>query len=404
MLSIGAIAPTTQPAASIDQIITQLSSDDYHVRQAAADQLVDRGDAVRPQLATLAADPSDAERRNLAAGILARLDRIARQGPTFITLHQQNAPAQSVLDDLAKQAKVAIHFSPNALRANRLAPVTIDVDHKPFWIAVAEVSRLTRTHVQFGDASAGIELGTGRSSESPDGPLCQAGPFVITLVSASRERQLRYGDPHGVVSNDSLSLVLFVDPQSHPLEPPTATVDEAVDKSGRSILPADHSRLTSLNMRGKWTRSFSVELALDPEASVMKRLHGTIDATYAIESKTITVPDIQWNSHQFVSDGEASVKIDAATVGGRGGTYAISVKRKTPGLLDLSGLRLVDADNAILFDAKGSAMISGAGVIVLNGTFNKPTDIRRPVKLVWDVATRTETVHEPFVFTNLPLP
>src|SRR4051812_22300943 len=64
--------------------------------------------------------------------------------PAVITLHVGDGPARKVVEELSKRAGAVLPLTPPDLfDQNPLPPVTLDVDHKPFWTALEEVSRKT---------------------------------------------------------------------------------------------------------------------------------------------------------------------------------------------------------------------------------------------------------------------
>src|SRR5260221_3967984 len=69
---------------------------------------------------------------------------VATTQPARITLHAQEAPAREVLKRFAEQAGTTLPLSPADLLAkDPLAPVTINIDGQPFWVALEELSRKT---------------------------------------------------------------------------------------------------------------------------------------------------------------------------------------------------------------------------------------------------------------------
>src|SRR5437879_169849 len=64
--------------------------------------------------------------------------------PVSVTLHAHDMPSRALLDELSRQAGAPFPISPpDLLDKSPLPPLTLDLDHQPFWVAMEQISRKT---------------------------------------------------------------------------------------------------------------------------------------------------------------------------------------------------------------------------------------------------------------------
>ncbi len=141
-LALLLLAPALpQEDPRIRELLEHLSDDEIQVREKAAADLADLGQAAVPFLQRLSAS-ADLELRSRALAILRRISegevvgRHWRKGPR-ITLVSDGAPVASVLEDLERQAGDSFQYDPMDLRD----PVVLSVKDVSFWDAVEALCR-----------------------------------------------------------------------------------------------------------------------------------------------------------------------------------------------------------------------------------------------------------------------
>src|SRR5688572_22189881 len=133
---------TAEPTAEVRRLFEALSEDDWKAREAARDQLIERGDEVLPQVRKLAEGSQDPEVRASVAAIEAGIEAGAIDRPSLITLDLTDAPAQDVLREIIRQAHAEIPIWPENAWEHpplREAKVTVNVKRQPFWAVMREV-------------------------------------------------------------------------------------------------------------------------------------------------------------------------------------------------------------------------------------------------------------------------
>ena len=144
-----ATAPATQPAATqpasaVQAAVDDLTNDDFDIRQAAQQKLVEMGQAIEPQLRQLLTRDLSDEVRARVNGALRQIEENRLLGPAVITLHYQDAPLQQVLDDFSQQ--VGADLGVNGRQVTQYAEsrrATIDLDHTDFLTSMQVLSQLT---------------------------------------------------------------------------------------------------------------------------------------------------------------------------------------------------------------------------------------------------------------------
>ena len=363
-----ATAPATLPAtrAAATQLATppevaallkNLAADTWATRERAQRDLVALGPTVRPFVEQLAATASDAEARTRAAAVLRALEREAKFGETRVTLHYKNAEPKAVMDDLSRQAGgEAFSYQPppdpwkqlqqNVAEKDRMK-VTADADRQPFWPTVLRVAaaagvqpaaggygnRAGPTFQWSGQINPGAGGGNNANNANapefvPPTPTCFTGPFMVQAVAANYQlyRNVNFANNAGNGGNESLSLQLqvYAEPKLRVLTAAQIpTVSEAVDGTGKSLLPAGQNQGVYFQQVNGWGWSANVQLdpagfgaaevgaananaganaggananagGANPPAGgrVLKTLKGTLQITVATGTRTLSVPNL----------------------------------------------------------------------------------------------------------------
>ena len=108
LLACGFIfAQTSQPAttqsAELEQLIPQLSDNNFQTRESAEKKIIEIGEAAATRMDQLAKETSDPEVRLRAQNILKALERANYNKPTLVTLQFNNAAPAAAFEALYQQ-------------------------------------------------------------------------------------------------------------------------------------------------------------------------------------------------------------------------------------------------------------------------------------------------------------
>jgi hypothetical protein len=209
-------APATRPAGTVAQLVDRLSSEDFAARDSAQKALTDMGDSVEPQLrAALAGDLAD-ETRTRLNGVLHGIEERDLLGPSVISLHYDNAPVQSILDDFARQARadLGIHRAHIAdyVRGRR---ASINLDHASFWEALAAIDSATGLHPAPFNGERAMVLDSGDAPNMDFGRLRPSGAFAVMALAGQWNRAPFRRRP----SYPGVCLEIVAEPKLHVLGP-----------------------------------------------------------------------------------------------------------------------------------------------------------------------------------------
>jgi len=411
--------PTTLPNPEVDALIARLGGDDWRDRQKAEDRLVELGDEARAALAKAAAEIEGTERRTRAAVALARIDEIARNGPTLITLHLKDVNPSQVVAELSRQSGAPINTWPPEQFGHPRGgggfgagpKVTIDVDRQPFWLAVAAFCDKANVRVVQMGFNDGITFMQGGSAEL-NAPQCPSGQFLVIASGAQRNRSVTFGPAGGRQDFDSLSLRVYADPKAKVLQYASeAEVTEALDDKGKSM--GTHKAVAS-GMVGTPGRSytFAVNVPLtyaDDGYTKLARLKGTVQVLLASKTQTLEIPDMEKALNAPVAAAGRTVEVKQANLAGNNFNYRLVIHRAGMPLEqwhnlfnDIQGIHFTDATGNVRFNGGGGSLNDSE--CQTSGSFSGGAGIKGPIKMVWEMTTETKLQPVPFEFKDLPLP
>lgn len=244
-----ALAQSSQPttAPSIESLVSQLSADDWSAREAAQNKLVAMGPRATEALKRASRESPDDEVRQRAQAALAQIEQDQLIGPSVITLHLRDASVRSAFAELSRQAQTNLQPMPAELWDLRTWPtVTIDVEGKPFWLALRDLCDATGVELRqwseglrlmqaagggAGGAGGGPGWGTGRST------VC--GAFLVTLRQCTRTQSVEYTPTGENRSSDfSLTFQATAEPKLRVLRAAyVAKLEEATDDAANALVP-----------------------------------------------------------------------------------------------------------------------------------------------------------------------
>jgi len=360
---------------------------------------------------------------------------------TTITLHVQNADAREVVKQLAAQSGVTFESSGpwmwSGQNGSPIALVSLDLDHSPFWQAVAQFCTLA--HCTAWDDNAGglrLQPSYGFQSGTLSGVMDTSGPYSVVAQSIQRSStaNLATGD---ISHNDCIQLQLYVDPSLRILRYAQPWLDVADDDNGRSMVaqppPPDGQMMNSFSSSPVHIQA-TVPLKFGPQPGrALVNLSGEWRVVVPAEIKTMTIDNVSNAVGTTTTVGDYSMTITSCRLQGASGNVGMTVKRKTPPppnpvagaisqalfgansgpdqtdflMYKLQGgaLTLVDADGkSIAANGGGGGGLDQVqwNVSVFPGNqtgWGKP-----PIKLVWKIATQIRTDTVSFHFKDLTLP
>jgi hypothetical protein len=412
-----ATQPTTQPSPEVLALIEQMGAEKFQARVHAQAELVKMGAAAEPALKAAASDSPSAEIRARATAAVSEIDQNLADAPTYITLHVKDAKGGDVLKEFTRQAKVRVmgwpEFFWNGQAPGLIPPVTLDLDHVPFWEAIRALCKVTRTHPQF--------IGQGQPSDislvqGNSGEWDVQGRFAFEPTSISHDSSVDLING-GANRNDALAFTVFIDPKLHSasIDPPHLTVAE--DEHGTSLLPPDGANAAGFYSQGfqqMWSFTANAPLAFPANfGHTLARLEGTVTVHVPMDVQMLKIPDLAKAVGTTTTAGNRMVDVVSCSMNGNNILalhLSISKLGHSGGPIEPGGL-FQDFQQARVIDARGTQLnLMGGGTgsdttIDWQGQCNSGgRPLKPPFSLQWEITTKIESVTVPFKFKDLPLP
>ncbi|HSQ54447.1 MAG TPA: hypothetical protein VLM40_01780, partial [Gemmata sp.] len=238
--AIGKAAPTATPAKAADgkvaQLIADLGSDDYQVREKAGRELAAIGEQALPAMRTaLFATESPEVQRRLSV-LVRKMDRDRLVAPKLVTLASKDKNVKDVLDELSKQTGYRIEYNGGPGDAKQ----DFNFDKTPFWIAIDKVATAAGCVVysDYDDETIRIyKQGTMNPYVAYAGPF----RFLATNINSNKSVQLSGLPVNAGRASRSEYMNLSFQIQSEPKNPmlgvTQAEVISATDNLGGSLVP-----------------------------------------------------------------------------------------------------------------------------------------------------------------------
>jgi hypothetical protein len=412
-----ATGPTTRP--NIEPLIQQLGDDNWKIRQKAQDQIVAAGEDAVPRLQDVLKETHDEEVRARVEAALGQIAANNRNAPTLITLHLKDAPAQTVVAEIAQQAHTEVGAWPEYVWRNVNQKVTINADKQPFWTVMKDVCRQTHLVPEpMGGSSRNRITLMQRGNAWGNQPTSSQGCYLVMAQSAQRNHTVDYANGGNAQTNFNLSLRCYIDPKVRIIRGSReAKIEEAVDDKGNSLALPNHNFENSFTppWNGSWCWDVSVPLQYRPDMGAkLARLRGSMHFTVITKAQTWDVPEIlaakevektlptcKYTIHQVTKNGDSqyTLKITITTAKDQNGGP----------MSDFSTLqqqiKLVDA-NGRSYDTSGGGGGGGNGTVNYEFSFYNSTGgpLGVPTRLVWEIPIEMKDVSVPIEFNDLPLP
>jgi len=429
-------APATQPAATqptsaVQAAVDQLTNDDFGIRQAAQQKLVEMGQAIEPQLRQLLTRDLSDEVRARVNGALRQIDENRLLGPAVITLHYQDAPLQQVLDDFSQQVGADLGVSGRqVMQYAKSRRATIDLDHADFLTAMQVLSQATGLRPTIGSASSMVLMPARNNANNMAFNIFNphrrtVGAFTVYAISCMLNRNLVYGRGAADQNSMILQLMAFAEPKLHVIGPASQDwLKECIDEKGQSLIPDVHQGFVSIEEGRQWFWRLQTNL-LDIHGIGKKiaRLRGELKFTVQTKSEQIQVADL--NHLDNLTRAVAGNSITLKQFTNDGGQYQLHVMVSGPMINDmeqvqslLSTIQILDDQDEALQPGPMSAQTENVGTLDMTLNY-QPNRIVRPGggagrivvnsalvprKLRWNLTTETRAMNVPFELDNLELP
>jgi hypothetical protein len=417
---------STRPAAieaDVRALLDKLASDDWAERHAAQARLAALAEAAEPTLRAASRDSEDAEVAARCDAALAQICENRLIGATPITFRAAGVAPQAAFATVARQAKIALEPKDPNLWDRDFAPLSLDLDHRPFWEAVREL----RTQCGLDLEPAGTRLVI---VAVPPAQLSQqtsvSGPFRVRPARIARSAAIEFAT--GAAGNGTSEFTITLTVQAEPKLNVTrgsriARLTVAEDENGISLLPpAEEAPPTIVNRTTTadtvrpgiswWPATARLDYPADGTSRQLARLRGTTSATLLVHAETIEVPDALSVKNLVKEVAGAPVVIKSCQRAGSQYEVKVAGLRTLAGLdamrlfrgQAMEGARLLTSDGRelLLQGTRSSTTADGVELTLRYAAANLPADT--VVKLIWQVAIDVRNVDIPFEFTSLPLP
>jgi hypothetical protein len=408
---------TTRPTGGdIEQLVAQLSSENWQERQAAQERLVLLGLEAKDRLARLLKETADPELRSLAETALAQIEQNRLTGASIITIRDGQITLKELFSQISEQCGATLEPAPpNLFEQNRNATFAIDIDHEPFWSAMKQVTAKT-------GLSLNLRGGPGREVRIIGGqppaqwPSVVSGPYQVTATRVSRTRTIDLGGNIDAQAQFVVQMTVTAEPKLRVVRAAgAAKLDAAVDENGASLVPGAGAN-AQFGYYSSIGNTWQVSVPLADAPNIGRRiatLRGSVDAAICTDVERLEIADILEARNLTRAIGD--VRLTVLEISKKGEQYELRLRLEmTPATasdwsqIPMQEIMLVDADGTPLsrrgYSANGRNHTYDATILFARDRANPDKPAGEPAKLVWDFPTRTKPVSIPFEFKDLPIP
>ncbi len=403
------------PAAKLDQILKDLSSDDWKVRQQAADSLLEVDASQLPRLRKLIDDTKDLDLRNTLLATIGRLEERGLISPSLVSLHVKDASAVTTLEALGKQLEFSLVT--DSIDWLSSAKLTADIDHQPFWSAMKTLAPQwpVRINPVPNDTGRLRLLNVGNDYLNPNSTV--AGPFLICPVSLQSSGSVDLLAPAPAFKFRSFMLQLAVLPEPKLRAARLrVTVTDCIDEKGNKVKTTDDNvRIGIIEM--PLSQASTVMLRLYPEGDMGKKiatLSGVIRFRMPVRSRNIEMDDVFNGKEKPIDLGGRQVKV---TVTPQEKDFLVKLAIPTNvSIHDEQSLAAVR--DMVLLDAEGNPLFRrGTTQSMVNRNWEFNTVFAREgisfgpgskstgeaAKLVWNIPIESKDIEQPFELKNIQI-
>ncbi len=349
-------------------------------------------------------------------------DTTPSSAPSTITMHLNSIPPRDVLAELNKQTDAGVGVWPENLYDQQrgagdklVRSIDVDIDQATFWSALDAICSAGGLFPQpmGNNSSISLQEANGRTAfgKRPQ----SIGPMSTVLVdSLQRNHTIALdADNPQVQRSCGAQISAYVDPRLRMLKLQNQpVVDQADDENGKSILVAPTGQPGEQDAYCRWlAQNLFVPLDYDPQVShKLATLKGSIKVTVAAEVDKIEFADM--DNAKGTEKEVGGVKVVCQEINSTDNSFEMKVNiirtdLSKENFRTLYG-RIFQEGKFITADGKRLQVSGGGGGgedrldYSLQCNFQNSDD--KPVKMVWEITTRTEEVDLPFEFHDLPLP
>jgi hypothetical protein len=429
-------AATTRPA-SVDQLIGQLSSPDWAVREDAQTRLVAMGQDAEPQLQQLLAQPPSLEVASRAEAALRQIAENRQGGPSIIQMRFVEAHPKQVFDELFRQARVTPELQPPDLwNAQSWPTISLDVLNQPFWAVMKDLTARTGVRLRSAGRDNRPVLVFGDDDDDwTDAPVSISGPFLIAATRITEIKQMALARPGPGRSNLAVELIVEVEPKLNLLaRGGRPRVIEALDEQGRSMQLQVRSDEDDFDLISDRSRQWRFGVSLFRPGGDSQRiavLRVATSAVVGVQHESVVIADpLQARNVVRQSAGQEltlrEIQVNRPGRGRRGddqgAQYVVSVsvtrlnnnngQARLPWSRGAPTLRLLDAAGRALtlddVESRSRDEDEARGNIQYTMTYTQEAGARgqpgQPAQLIWEVPVQTRQIQIVGEFRDLPLP
>jgi hypothetical protein len=356
---------------------------------------------------------------------------------TLITMHLKASPKDS-FDELAKQSGVKFTADNNLWEQDNMQDdLQIDLDKKPFWSALDELSEVCNVRAQsvvnfnsggFGNnnnnARRLVLFPAGPHPDKAKPPTFESDGFMVQALSFNRQQSVNYTSPQMSQGSCSVQIMVYVDPAIHVSSfSQNIRPTSAVDDKGQSMLLESNGNTIAYGGNRASSLIYPAAIALKYPENAGKKiadLKFTLQLRGSTQVDSINV-DKPLDSAEVTKDfGDTTVIFHSLKKLPRPGNYEMKVGFMSDSDEGTNNLYSM-LQSAQLLDSKGHAFYampgggtSGNGTAEYTMTYSTNMNGMRmggenaasgpPVKWVLELPTKSHAIKLPVEFKDLPLP
>ena len=348
---------------------------------------------------------------------------------TPVNANFNNTPAMQAFADLAKQTGYKIELYDRGGRQG-FGNVTYKASGQPFWAAMREICTRGNVGLYMWGGDEDRERIPILPSNYGDQAMMKAaasvmGPYLTVITNLDRINTVSMAHPEKTDRRIQIQMVTFAEPKAVPTQAAwEATIDEAVDDNGNSMMPTDN-RNNDRNMQGgrgvSWNSNVTIPYPENNPGKRIAKLRGHIAAMVALGSEPIEIADPLKAAEvtKTIGGQRFTFKPLKKAEGGGGGQYELEMVIYRDGkdqeafnaIWQLSpNLKLTDAKGQVFRFSNQGGNGDGEKITRRFRFYNRgggepaPGDKDAPIKLVIAVPSATQNVNVPFELVDLPLP
>jgi hypothetical protein len=342
--------------------------------------------------------------------------------PALVTLHLDSMPPADAVAEFTKQTGVAVQFWPQNMFEQNYGPngppssISVTVDNQPLWVALDAIcgeSHLQPTITGQGE-NITLQFTGGNYLPLSKRPASVNPNSTIVIESIQRSNSVSFqSDPPQENHSCGISLSAYIDPRIHPLNHHGATVETAVDESGKSIAVEQKNQQDITYGPAVMWKLDNIFVPLDYDPQVSHKLadfKGSIQINVVSASDKLEIADLQNAKDTEQTVAGMGVAVHEIKADGNNISVKITLRQDDMDKQAWSQLPQTIFHDVKFLTADGKTLSTGGGgggggnKLEYTLSSNGPSDADKPVKMVFEVPTKIEQIDLPFEFHDLTLP